>query len=561
MKSISADNISKILTKLGSANRVAIFSHENPDGDTIGSACALYGILKKNGIKASLVINDELPVFLQWLPYANEYIIYERNPKKATEIVREADFFFHIDYNSIGRTGKLASLIKKRTDVFSVMIDHHPNPDEMANYAYSFPGKSSTAEVLYNFLVLAGLEKDIDSSIATCIYTGIITDTGNFVFNSSEPGLFNVVAELLKTGIAKDDIYANIYYNFSYDRMKLLGFALSERMTYWPELGTAFICLYDKDLKRFNHKKGDTENMVNMLFYIRGLKFALLMVEKPGHIKISMRSRGSFPANYIASKYFNGGGHLNAAGAKCYASMEETVKKRIDARDITTVVLSNTNGHIEVYSWDLDAIEITAYKKVHGSTDRKARRLMEHLVVDIRSDNRIVNIKTLLPKSRNYSSGFFTWLFHGGNSASVHYELRVPKTMNLSLHSTNGAIIATDCSGDFNCSTTNGKIRLEDISGSARAKSTNGSLYISFRKFNSEKEMRFRTTNGSIKLMLPYNTNADLEARTTNGSIKCELPLTERYAKSRKRLEGEINDGGTLITLRTTNGSIKILEY
>ncbi len=244
------------------------------------------------------------------------------------------------------------------------------------------------------------------------------------------------------------------------------------------------------------------------------------------------------------------------------ATLEETFKKRIDAKDITDVVLSNVNGNIQVSSWDQNTIEVIAYKKVRGNSERKAQRLMEHLLIDISQEGTVLNIETNLPKNRNSGSGFFTWLFNGGGSgASVNYELRVPKTINLELHSTNGAIIATDCSGDFDCSTTNGKIRLEDISGSARAKSTNGSLYISFRKFNSEKEMRFRTTNGSIKLMLPYNTNADLEARTTNGSIKCELPLTERYAKSRKRLEGKINNGGTLITLRTTNGSIKILEY
>ncbi len=244
------------------------------------------------------------------------------------------------------------------------------------------------------------------------------------------------------------------------------------------------------------------------------------------------------------------------------ATLEETFKKRIDAKDITEVVLSNINGNIQVSSWEENAIEVIAYKKVRGSNERKAQRLMEHLIIDISQEGSSLTIETDLPQSRNNGSGFFTWLFNGGgNSASVNYELHVPKTMNLELHSTNGAIIATDCSGDFDCSTTNGKIRLEDISGSARAKSTNGSLYISFRKFNSDKEMRFRTTNGSIKLLLPYNTNADLEARTTNGSIKCELPLTERYAKSHKRLEGEINDGGTLLTLRTTNGSIKILEY
>ncbi len=327
MEQINSSNIHTVTGKLQNAKQIVIISHENPDGDTIGAATALYGILKKNGFNANLLINDNLPGFLQWLPYANEYVIYENNHDKAAQIIEKADFLFHMDYNSLGRTGKLSELLEKKKDTFSVMIDHHPNPEPIATYSFSFPAKSSTAEVLYNFLMLAGYTKHIDTDEATCIYAGIITDTGNFVFNSSDPGLFKVVSALLEKRINKDEIYANIYYNFSYDRMRLLGFALSERMIYWPELDTAFIYLYDKDLKRFNHRKGDTENMVNMLFYIKGVKFALLMVEKTGHIKISMRSRGEFPANYIASKYFNGGGHLNAAGAKCYASMDETIKK------------------------------------------------------------------------------------------------------------------------------------------------------------------------------------------------------------------------------------------
>ncbi len=326
MEAITYENINLIKDKLNQAKNIAIVSHENPDGDTIGSAIALALILRKLNKTSYLLINDNMPEFLSWLPSANEYTVYEENPEEVKKVLDTADVLIHVDYNSLSRTGKMEDYLKN-FNRFSIMIDHHPSPDNLAVYSFSFPQCSSTAEVLYNFLKLADWTNLIDKNIATAIYVGIITDTGNFTFNSSSPALFHIVAELLEKGIDKDKIYANVFYNFSYDRMKLVGFSLSQRMVFWTEYFTAFIHLYKKDLKQFNHQKGDTENLVNMIFYIRGVKFALLLIEKDGYIKMSLRSRGDFPANYVAKKYFNGGGHLNAAGGKCYASMEDTITK------------------------------------------------------------------------------------------------------------------------------------------------------------------------------------------------------------------------------------------
>ena len=326
MKKINAENIDKVKEKLLSAGKVVIVSHENPDGDTIGSATAFYGVLSRLGVDIYLVVNDTMPEFLQWMPFADKYLVYENSAEEVKRLLEEAGMVVHIDYNSYGRTGKMKDLLKGYKGA-AIMIDHHPNPDDIAEFAFSFPGYSSTAEIMYNFLELAGWQGKVDKEVATCLYVGIITDTGNFSFNSSSPQLFETVAKLLRTGIDKDDIYRKVFYNFSYDRMRLVGFALSERMVYWKELSTAFIYLYKEDLKRFNHKKGDTENLVNMIFYIKGVKLALLMVEKEGFIKMSIRSQGDFPANYLAQKYFNGGGHLNAAGAKCYKNMDGTIEK------------------------------------------------------------------------------------------------------------------------------------------------------------------------------------------------------------------------------------------
>lgn len=244
-------------------------------------------------------------------------------------------------------------------------------------------------------------------------------------------------------------------------------------------------------------------------------------------------------------------------------TLEEVFKKRLDASNFNEVVLENVNGSIDVACWKNDEIEIVAYKKVHANDSDRAQRLMDALEIGINEDGDRLIIETRLPKHRRGANdGFFSWLFNGGNSGtSVSYELKVPAKMDLDMHSTNGAVMVSECNGHMQLTTTNGKIRAEEVSGAIRAKSTNGSLNISMRKTLPDEEMGFRTTNGSIKLYLPHSIDADIEARTTNGRIRCELPLTESYEKSKRRLEGEINDGGPLIYLKTTNGSISILEY
>ena len=244
-------------------------------------------------------------------------------------------------------------------------------------------------------------------------------------------------------------------------------------------------------------------------------------------------------------------------------TLEETFKKRLDASAFNEVKLENVNGSIEVSCWKNNEVEIVAYKKVHASGSDRAQKLMELLTIDVIEDGDLLVIETRLPRHRRGSSGgFFSWLFNGGSSGtSVSYELRVPEKMDMDVQSTNGTVSVMDCSGSIQLATTNGKIRAEEVSGALRAKSTNGSLNISMRKVTPNEEMSFKTTNGSIKLFLPSDVDADVEARTTNGHVRCELPLTKSYEKSKRRLEGEINNGGPLIYLKTTNGSISILEY
>ena len=242
--------------------------------------------------------------------------------------------------------------------------------------------------------------------------------------------------------------------------------------------------------------------------------------------------------------------------------LEETFKKQIPAENITFLSIENQNGNIDVEGWDQNVIEITAYKRVRASDSELAQELMERLEIDVRISGDRVEVETILPRDHNKDTGFLSWLFsgHSGSTASVEYSVRIPVKMDLDLNSTNGEITLNKCEGQIDLHTTNGKIIADDIEGSLNCKSTNGSIKAYLNSINPKEDMNFKTTNGSIKLYLPPKTNADLEASTTNGSIQCDLPITSSRSQSRHKLYGEMNDGGPLIYMKTTNGSIRIYE-
>ncbi|HHJ51994.1 MAG TPA: hypothetical protein ENJ89_02260 [Caldithrix abyssi] len=242
------------------------------------------------------------------------------------------------------------------------------------------------------------------------------------------------------------------------------------------------------------------------------------------------------------------------------ATLEETFKRRIPIEDIERLSVYNVNGSIKVSSWDQPAIEVVAYKKVRAGNTAQAERRLSELEIEIAETAEGLEVQTRFPRKTS-GGGFFAWLLgESGSSASVNYEIKVPRKLDLELHSTNGKLVLTDCEGMIKLYTTNGKIEAENIRGTINARTTNGSINVLMDALQPEEGLRLRTTNGSIKLYLPADTNADLDAKTVNGSIRCELPLQERSYSSKKRLQGMINDGGPLIYLKTTNGSIRILE-
>jgi len=305
--------------------KCTLFTHINPDGDAIGTMLGFYMFLSAMGHRVSMIVPNEIPPYLTWLPECEKILVAKDHFDASLKALREADLLICVDFNEPDRLDRLRDEFI-RSKAFKVLIDHHPNPKDFTDLVISIPETGSSSELLYSLLVATGNGHRVDKKIAECFFVGIMTDTGCFNYNSSNPETFRVVADLLEKGIDKDDIFNKVYDNFSADRMRLLGFSLDEKMIVIPEYRTAYIALTREELAQYNHVTGDTEGFVNLPFSIKGIKVTALFLEKEDHIKISFRSRGNFEINKFSEKHFNGGGHKNAAGGESYTSLEETVK-------------------------------------------------------------------------------------------------------------------------------------------------------------------------------------------------------------------------------------------
>jgi phosphoesterase RecJ-like protein len=306
--------------------RVTLLTHINPDGDAIGSMLGLYWFLVKKGCQVSMAVPNNFPHFLDWMDGADQILIFSKQRDRVKEELQNADLVFCLDLNESVRLGDIQSVIDGM-DVTKILIDHHPEPDCKADHIFSVPEVSSTAELVFQLIEGLGDMELIDTQIATCLYVGMMTDTGCFSFNSSRPRTFEIVGELLLRGLDKDRTFSLVYDNYSVDRMRLLGYSLEQKLVVLTEHRTAYISLTRDELNRFNHAKGDTEGFVNYPFSVSNIRISALFIERKDHIKISFRSKGDFPINSFAAQFFNGGGHKNAAGGESYEELEATVKK------------------------------------------------------------------------------------------------------------------------------------------------------------------------------------------------------------------------------------------
>lgn len=323
---LNESNKSIINSWLQETRKIAILTHTNPDGDAIGSSLALALALNKKGFDAQVIIPDGLPDFLRWLPGIELSTTFAYKKEKATKILNEADLIFCLDFNDPNRLSGVEELLKT-SSARKILIDHHQDPVTFTDLTISETWRGSVGEMIYFFVKELFGGDLLDRDIATCLYVAIMTDTGNFTYASSYPEVFYVVGELMKYGIEKDRIYSMVYDAFSEDRMRLQGYCMQEKMVVLPQYHTAYISLSEEELERFNHRKGDTEGFVNIPFAVKGVLFTALFIEKKDLIRISFRSRGSFPVNKVASEHYRGGGHVNAAGGDSLLSLEETLKK------------------------------------------------------------------------------------------------------------------------------------------------------------------------------------------------------------------------------------------
>ena len=322
-------DIKKIKTLLQSSENIVITCHKGPDGDAIGSTLALYLYLKKQEKNVKVIVPDDFPFFLKWLPQSEHILLYEGNKEESDNLINNADLIFTLDFNALHRTGEMQEILSKASAKF-VMIDHHQQPDTYAEVTYSDTSICSTCQMMYHFIDALGDIKTIDTDIANCIYTGIMTDTGSFRFRSTTSTTHRVIANLIDIGIDNAQIHQNVYDSNSYNRLQLLGKSLNN-LKIIPELNTAYISLSADEQNEFNAKKGDTEGVVNYALSLQGIKLAAIFKEDQNSklIKISLRSKGDFSVNEFSRAHFNGGGHTNAAGGASKLSLNETLEKFI----------------------------------------------------------------------------------------------------------------------------------------------------------------------------------------------------------------------------------------
>ena len=332
------DNILKSVTKLFSEKRnIILIPHSSPDADALGSCLALYHFFKSKN-EVNIISPNEYTEILNFLPGSENVLNYERDKEKCENMINKGDVIFTLDFNSLGRARNLSSLISK-SSATTIMIDHHENPDNYADITISNSKMSSTCEMVYDFI--CSIDKSIiDNKIATCIYTGIVADTGSFRFPSTTSKTLKVGSELINHGVNVTEIFEKLHNNFQFNRLKLLGSTINnfKRISGLPVVYTS---ITDNDQKVNNFKKGDSEGFVNFGLSVADILCSVLFIEKKdeGLIKISFRSKGDFKVNIFASKYFNGGGHEHASGGISKLSLKETEKKFVT--DITQYINQN----------------------------------------------------------------------------------------------------------------------------------------------------------------------------------------------------------------------------
>ena len=321
---LNFSQISELQKKLAESKKIAVCTHYNPDGDAIGASLGLRSYFTTLGFEVNCIIPNNIPEFLTWLPNADTIINAQKNFKKAKSILNEADILFLVDMNTEHRSGIDLEKPLLESPAYKVLIDHHLNPTANCALTYSKIETSSACENVFRFLSEISNKPFLNQEFATCIYTGIITDTGSLSFSCNNVETYTLLAALIATGIDGEKIHCQLYDNYSENRIRLLNITLNT-LKVFPHLGTSYMYLTKEEMKKNNFKDGDTEGFVNYGISLKGIFFTAFFIERDKRIRISFRSKGDFDVNQFAQTYFQGGGHKNAAASYHYDTLENTI--------------------------------------------------------------------------------------------------------------------------------------------------------------------------------------------------------------------------------------------
>ncbi|MBO5399224.1 MAG: DHH family phosphoesterase [Alistipes sp.] len=309
------------------AQRMVILSHTNPDGDAVGSSIAWAEALRREGHDVVCIVPNKYPYYLDWMTGIGDVVIHRTESDRAAAAVAEADVIFCLDFHSLSRLDQLSEVIAANTSAKRVLIDHHLNPTESFDIMFSHPEASSTCFLVYKLLEALWGAECVTASQAEVLYVGMMTDTGNFSFSTLTPELYQSLAVLSATGINIPQIYNNVYNSFTEGRARLFGYAINRKMKMLRKGTVAYMSLTEEEMRRFWFQQGDSEGFVNYPLSIKKMRMSAIFIEHKDFIRVSLRSRGAVDVNLFASRYFEGGGHHNAAGGKSYVSMEETIAR------------------------------------------------------------------------------------------------------------------------------------------------------------------------------------------------------------------------------------------
>lgn len=310
------------------AQHIVICAHHGPDGDAVGSALGWAGYLQSLGKHTQIVLPNPFPDFLRWLPCSHQIHYFAKHETSTSQIINEADLIFCLDFNGLQRLQEMQDVVSK-SSATRIMIDHHEDPDkEMAKLIISFPSMCSTSEIIFRLIYQLGGYERMTRPMATCIYAGMMTDTGGFTYNSNNPEIYEIISLLLKKGIDKDKIYRNIFHVYSVERLRLTGLVLFEKIKFYASNHASIFTLTREEMRRFKFVRGDAEGLVNIPLQVKGMKLSISLREDTERdvIRISLRSVDDFPCNKMAEKYFHGGGHLNASGGELPFPLTDAIK-------------------------------------------------------------------------------------------------------------------------------------------------------------------------------------------------------------------------------------------